>query len=53
MSFRHKGLKLFYDKGDESKLTAALVSKIRLVLTRLDAATEAHMMDIPGMDFTH
>lgn len=48
VSFRHKGLKLFYEKGDESRLPAAHVPKIRLILTRLDAATDARMMDAPG-----
>ena len=37
VSFRHKGLKLFYEKGDASKLQPQHVSKIRLILTRLDA----------------
>ena len=48
VSFRHKGLKAFYEKGDSSKLRAAHVPRIRRILTRLDAATEARIMDVPG-----
>jgi proteic killer suppression protein len=48
VSFRHKGLKLFYEKGDASKLPAKYVSKIRLILTRLDAARTPEEMNIPG-----
>jgi proteic killer suppression protein len=48
LSFRHKGLKLYYEKGDESRLPAIHISKIRLILTRLDAATGPRMMDVPG-----
>ena len=44
VSFRHKGLKLFYEKGDASKLQLQHLSKIRLILTRLDAAR----INVPG-----
>lgn len=47
-SFRHKGLKLFYDKGDASKLQSQHVRKIRLILTRLDAARIPEELNIPG-----
>ena len=49
-SFRHKGLKLYYEKGDFSKLQAHHVSKIRLILTRLDAAGTPSEMQVPGYD---
>ncbi len=48
ISFKHKGLKLFYEKGDSSKLQPAHVSKIRLILTRLDAALNPDDMNVPG-----
>ena len=47
-SFRHKGLKLFYDKGNVSKLQPQHVPKIRLILTRLDAATSPNDLNVPG-----
>ena len=50
ISFRHKGLKLFYDKGDPSKLQPHHVGKIRLILTRLDAVSSPNEMQVPGYD---
>jgi proteic killer suppression protein len=48
VSFQHKGLKLFYDKGNGSKLQPQHASKIRLILTRLDAAISPADMNVPG-----
>ncbi|PQJ11595.1 peptidase [Flavipsychrobacter stenotrophus] len=48
ISFSHKGLKLYYEKGDASKLQQTHISKIRLILTRLDAASSAEEMNVPG-----
>lgn len=48
VTFAHKGLKLYYEKGDTSKVQALHVSKIRLILTRLDAATTPKEMQVPG-----
>jgi len=48
VSFRHKGLKLFYEKGDASKLPSKYISKIRLILTRLDAARTPEELNVPG-----
>ena len=50
VSFKHKGLKLFYEKGDASKLQPQHVSKIRLILTRLDAAKVPEELNVPGYD---
>ncbi|QEC75754.1 type II toxin-antitoxin system RelE/ParE family toxin [Mucilaginibacter ginsenosidivorax] len=48
ISIRHKGLRLFFEKGDASKLNAQHVSKIRLILTRLNAAKTIADMNVPG-----
>jgi len=48
VSFRHKGLRLFYEKGDTSKLQPQHVAKIRLILTRLDAARTPEELNVPG-----
>lgn len=48
VSFRHKGLKLFYEKGDASKLQPQHVSKIRLILIRLDAVKSPEELNVPG-----
>ncbi len=47
-SFRHKGLKLFYETGDASKLQPQHVGKIRLILTRLNAARTPEELNVPG-----
>lgn len=47
-SFRHKGLKLLYQDGNRSKVEAALAPKIERILARLDVATDADDMDLPG-----
>lgn len=36
---RHKGIRLFYEEGDGTKLPAAHLPKIRRILTVLDAVT--------------
>jgi proteic killer suppression protein len=46
-SFRHRGLKRFYDSGDPSRIDAALRSKVQRVLSA-DAAASPHALDIPG-----
>jgi proteic killer suppression protein len=48
VSFQHKGLRLFYEKGNASKLQPQHVSKIRLILTRLSAAVLPGDMNVPG-----
>ncbi|TDS11793.1 type II toxin-antitoxin system RelE/ParE family toxin [Sphingobacterium paludis] len=50
-TFRHKGLKLFWEKDDKSKLPANHISKIRLILTLLNAAKVAEDVNFPGSDF--
>lgn len=47
-SFQHKGLKLFYEKGNASKLQPQHVVKIRLILTRLNAAVSPTDLNVPG-----
>ncbi|MFD1258102.1 type II toxin-antitoxin system RelE/ParE family toxin [Mucilaginibacter terrae] len=48
VSIRHKGLRLYYEKGDASKLQPQHISKIRLILTRLEAAKVITDMNVPG-----
>ncbi|MGE0008918.1 MAG: type II toxin-antitoxin system RelE/ParE family toxin [Parvibaculaceae bacterium] len=47
-SFRHKGLKLLYEKGDRRRIAAAHADKVERVLARLDAAIVPGNMDLPG-----
>ena len=51
ISFRSKPLKLFYDKGDVSKLPADQLVKIQNILTRLDVATLPEHLNVPGYDY--
>lgn len=51
VSIKHKGLKLLWEKNDPTKLPAAQVSKIRHILTLLDAAQVAEDMNYPGSRF--
>ena len=47
-SFRHKGLKQLYSKGDRRKVSPGHADKIERILARLDQACEASDMDLPG-----
>jgi toxin HigB-1 len=47
-SFRHKGLKLLYEKGERRRVHADFVDKIERILARLDQASEPENMDLPG-----
>jgi proteic killer suppression protein len=53
VSFQHKGLKLFYENGNASKLQPQHVAKIRLILTRLDAAVSPTDLNVPGYGLHH
>ncbi|MCP5368669.1 MAG: type II toxin-antitoxin system RelE/ParE family toxin [Hyphomicrobiales bacterium] len=47
-NFRHKGLKLLFEKGDRRKVSQDHADKIARVLARLDVASEVDHMDLPG-----
>jgi proteic killer suppression protein len=49
VSFRHRGLKRLYEKGDGRRLRSDLVAKIECILARLDEAGEVGAMDLPGL----
>ena len=48
VGFRHKGLKLLYEKGDRRRIPSTLVDKVERILARLDAAAGPGDMDLPG-----
>ena len=48
VSFRHKGLKLLYDKGDRRRINPGYVGKVERILARLDEASRPSDMDLPG-----
>ena len=47
-NFRHKGLRLLFEKGDRSKLSAQDVERIENVLLVLNQAQTPEEMDLPG-----
>ena len=47
-SIKHKGLKRFYEKGDESKINSDLLSKIDRIMALLDVATDPDELDLPA-----
>lgn len=51
ISYKHKGLELYALKGDRSKLQQMHLTKIRLILTRLDACQIAEQMNQPGYGY--
>jgi proteic killer suppression protein len=48
VSFRHKGLKLLFERGDRRKVSPAQADKIERILARLDEAVDVRNMDLPG-----
>ncbi|MCY4182191.1 MAG: type II toxin-antitoxin system RelE/ParE family toxin [Gammaproteobacteria bacterium] len=47
-SFRHRGLKRMYLRGDRSKVGADLADRVELALADLDSARVVSDMDLPG-----
>lgn len=47
--FRHKGLELFFSTGRTSKIQARHAERLRLILGRLNVATEPRDMNLPGL----
>jgi toxin HigB-1 len=50
-SFRHKGLRQFFETGDPRKIQTQHIKKLTLILTLLDAAAEVDDMNFPGSQF--
>ena len=47
-SFRHRGLERFFVEGSKAGIQAVHAARLRVQLGRLDAATGAADMDLPG-----
>jgi len=47
-SFRHKGLRRFYENGDRRALAPELVERIGIILANLDSAQHISDLDRPG-----
>ena len=46
-SFRHRGLKRLYQRGDPSRIHTDLQERVRAILAPLDVATSSEAMRIP------
>ena len=47
-SFKHRGLKRLYERGDRSGIGADLIDKVERILTILDQAGTPQALDLPG-----
>lgn len=47
-SFKHRGLKRLYERGDRSGIRQDLVAKVERILQRLDEITAPDQMNLPG-----
>ena len=47
-SIRHKGLRIFFEKGDSSKIQQAHRKRLKMILTILHGATELNDLSFPG-----
>ena len=50
-SWKHKGLKLFFETGNKSGIIAEHEKRLRIILQRLSAAVKPEDMNTPGMNF--
>ena len=48
VSFKHKGLKRLFERGDRSHIGADLINKVENILATLDAASTPQALDLPG-----
>lgn len=49
-TFRHKGLKRFFETGSMSGIRADLAKRLQLQLDYLDAAQDVQDMNLPGFE---
>ena len=48
VSFQHKGLKMFFETGNISKIQSQHAAKLRLILAKLHASHAVKDMNFPG-----
>ena len=48
-SFKHKGLARFFETGSKSGIRSQHAVRLRLILGRLNAATQPEDMSLPGL----
>jgi proteic killer suppression protein len=50
-TFKHKGLKKFFESGNKGGIQAAHANRMERILDRLHAAVEVQDMNAPGYNF--
>lgn len=50
-SWKHKGLRLFYETGSKAGILAEHAKRLKIILQLLDAAEEAEALNVPGFYF--
>lgn len=50
-TWKHKGLKKFFETGNKSGIIAVHSKKLKIILQRLSAAIHQEDMNTPGMQF--
>jgi proteic killer suppression protein len=50
-SFKHKGLKLFFETGRKSGIQTTHAKRLKLILGRLNASISPEDMNLPGLFF--
>ena len=48
LSFKHRGLKRLFERGDRSQIGADLIHRVENILSTLDAAEAPQALDLPG-----
>ena len=51
LSFKHKGLKRFFEQDDRSGIRPDLVGRVEMILAALDDAGKAEQMNLPTFRF--
>ena len=51
ISFRSRSLKRFWERNDASKLPPDRITRIAMILDRLDGAVKPEDMNLPGLEF--
>ncbi len=49
-SFKHRGLKRLYERGDRSQVRSDRLERIEDIIARLDVATIPSDLDLPGYE---
>jgi toxin HigB-1 len=50
-SFRHRGIEKFFNTGSKAGIQPKHTQKLQLLLSVLNAATNAEQMNVPGWDW--